>query len=507
MEDLRRERDQLRAEREADRALIAQLLQELARLTERVAELTAAVGRKRRGSTASAPSSPAKVEPSPLLTPAQAKEFEERPVAPPKPPGRERSERAPQSRPGRKPLPNTLPVEAHELRVEACAACGGTELDVVDTLVEEKLHVVEAHQRRRRVTRTTCRCRRCGERSTPRSLGAPFARSKVTSAWLAWMVHQKFSMIVPLDRLRRDLAAQGISLAMANLVRYVERAADALAPIDGEHWKQVLAGRWLATDATGLKVLVKGLPEAHDGYIELYRNSDVAVFQYEATKHGESLASKLAPFRGTITADAEHRMNRVFHEGVLEAGCNAHGRRKFRDAEATQPVLAVEGGRFLGAMYGKEEDARKRGLTGAQLLEHRKVQIAPIVEDFDRWRRATLPGLLPKDPLAIAIRYYDNHRAALFRFLEDPDVPIDNSATEREFQHVAKLRLAALFAGSTEGAHRACILLGVAATCRALNVHFERYLEWLFERRGTNEDLYMLPAKALTPAAYKASLR
>lgn len=48
--------------------------------------------------------------------------------------------------------------------------------------------------------------------------------------------------------------------------------------------------------------------------------------------------------------------------------------------------------------------------------------------------------------------------------LDDPDIAIDNSLTEREFQNVAKLRLNMLFAGSTEGAHRACVLLGIAGT-------------------------------------------
>ena len=38
----------------------------------------------------------------------------------------------------------------------------------------------------------------------------------------------------------------------------------------------------------------------------------------------------------TLTADAEHRYNAVYATGrVIEAGCNAHGRRKFRDAEQT----------------------------------------------------------------------------------------------------------------------------------------------------------------------------
>ena len=60
---------------------------------------------------------------------------------------------------------------------------------------------------------------------------------------------------------------------------------------------------------------------------------------------------------------------------------------------------------------------------------------------------------MPSEPLAIAVRYYQHHGAALFRFLDDPDVPTDNSPTEREFQNVAKLRFNMLFAGSSEGAH------------------------------------------------------
>ena len=63
-----------------------------------------------------------------------------------------------------------------------------------------------------------------------------------------------------------------------------------------------------------------------------------------------------------------------------------------------------------------------------------------------------------------AVGYYQRHKKALFRFIDDANVPIDNSATEREFQNVAKLRLNVLFAGSTEGAHRACVLLGIVAT-------------------------------------------
>jgi transposase len=56
-------------------------------------------------------------------------------------------------------------------------------------------------------------------------------------------------------------------------------------------------------------------------------------------------------------------------------------------------------------------------------------------------------------------------------------------------------------------AHRACVLLGIIATCRALRVPAQAYLAWAFERLGTHRDVFDLPLEALTPAAFKKSLK
>lgn len=491
---LRRENAELRGQ-------LTQLLETIAKLNERVAELLAIARRKQRKPSApKAPVAPPAVEGDAKLA------FEGRPKPPElEPKTKRKKERPPPT--GRKPLPSHLPAEEHSLRPDACAHCGSSALDAAGEVVEEKLHVVKEHQRRRVVRRTTCRCRACGERTTPRSLPAPYERSKVTCDWLAWLVMGKFSLLTPLDRLRRDLKERGVPLAMGSLVSFIERAADLLAPIDGLHWQRLLGAGWMATDGTGLKVLIPGLPAAHDGYIELYRNLECAVFQYEADKASEHVTAKLKSFRGTLTADAEHRFNDVYASGgVLEAGCNAHGRRKFRDAEQTQPALAAEGGAFIAAIYAEETRAQELGLTSEGLLAHRQRFIRPLAEQLERWCDAVAPTLLPSEPLMAAVRYYQRHKTALFRFIDDANVPIDNSATEREFQNVAKLRLNMLFAGSTEGAHRACILLGIVATCRAIGVPVQAYLAWAFERLGTHRDLFGLRLEAMTPAAFKKSL-
>jgi hypothetical protein len=119
---------------------------------------------------------------------------------------------------------------------------------------------------------------------------------------------------------------------------------------------------------------------------------------------------------------------------------------------------------------------------------------------------AVLPSLLLLEPLAQTIRYYQRHHDAPFRSIQDPDSPIDNSATEREFQKVAKRRLNMLFARSSEGARRVCTLLGIAATCRAIGVPFQAYLAWAFERLGTHRAVFDLPSEVMTPAAFKRSL-
>lgn len=491
----------LQQENAALRAQVTQLIESLAKLNERVAELLAVAQRKQRK-----PSPPKSPEPPPAVDGDEKQAFESRPKPPELPPKTKvKGPRPPPT--GRKALPKHLPLEEHALKPDECAHCGSTALDVADVVEEEKLHVVKEHQRRRVVRRTTCRCRDCGERTTPRSLPAPYERSKVTCDWLAWLVASKFSMLTPLDRLRRDLKERGVPMAMGSLVSFIERAADLLAPIDGLHWQQLLASAWMATDGTGLKVLVPGLPAAHDGYIELYRNLTCAVFQYEANKASEQLAAKLQSFCGTLTADAEHRLNVAYASGrVLEAGCNAHGLRKFRDAEDTQPTLGAEGHAFLSAMYVEEARAHELGLAGEALVEHRRRLIRPLADQLERWCDAVAPTLLPSEPLMAAVRYYQRHGKALFRFIDDANVPIDNSATEREFQNVAKLRLNVLFAGSTEGAHRACVLLGIIATCRTVGVPVQAYLTWAFERLGTHRDVFKLPLEAMTPAAFKKTL-
>jgi transposase len=480
---------------------VTALAEQVAKGNDRIAELLAIAQRKKRPPR----TTPAEPKPPPHVDEATRTAFEERP-RPPVLPAKPEKEKKKHKPTGRQRLPEHLVADEHVLTPEVCS-CGCTDLELVDEVVEEKLTVVKEHQRRRVVRRKTGRCRRCNKRTTARSLPAPFARSKATCDWLAWLVVQKYVLLLPLDRIRDLLKLQGLGLSMSYLVTQVQRTADLLAPIDGVHWKQLLEGSWMAHDATHLNVLVPDVPGTHNGHIEVYQREGTVVFQYEHDKAGATLASKLQPFRGTLVVDAEHRHNASFADGtIVEAGCNAHGERKLEAAENSRPALAAEGRTFIKAAYIAEAKAREQALTGPALKDWRQERIAPLFERFRTWKDAVLPTLIPDEPLTKALRYYTNHWDALTRFVSNPELPMDNSASEREFQRVAKLRHACLFAGGTEGAHAMAVLMGLASTCRHLGVDPQAWFTWALERRGTHKDLFGLTPEQLTPAAYKKTL-
>jgi len=329
-----REVDTLRRQmvmmQDEQRTMQAELMTELAKANERIAELLVLVERRKRRPTKKTAERAA--DPPPELTDEQRSAFEDRPT-PPEPRGTPHNHPRPKQRPtGRKRLPESLPADVSERRPERCP-CGCGDFTWVDEVVEEKLDV-QAHQRRRITHRRTGRCRQCGRRSTAEAPPSPFPRSKVTCGWLAWFVQQKFQLLVPLDRVRRTLKAEGMPLAMSFLVNQTAHVAKLLETIDGEHWKQLLAGPQLATDGTNFKVQIRGVAGLQHAYLETYHHADAVVFHFELEKSGSTQAAKLSGFEGLLLVDAESRYNETAAlPGVIEANCHAHPRRKLEDAE------------------------------------------------------------------------------------------------------------------------------------------------------------------------------
>ena len=108
--------------------------------------------------------------------------------------------------------------------------------------------------------------------------------------------------------------------------------------------------------------------------------------------------------------------------------------------------------------------------------------------------------VLPKAPIADAIGYARNQWGALTRFLDDARLKLDNNTAERQLRRVAVGRKNWLFAGSDEGAERACVLYSLIASCKLHGVNPFDYLRDVLVRVGDHPARDVL---ALSPKNWK----
>lgn len=118
---------------------------------------------------------------------------------------------------------------------------------------------------------------------------------------------------------------------------------------------------------------------------------------------------------------------RVHIEGQPNAATLAHARRKFHDLHAARATLmTTEALRRIAELYVIEA-----GIRGQPPNERRQVQQArsrPLLDDLERWLRATFDTLSRKSDTAAAIMYALKHWPALLRYCDDDTIEIDNSA-------------------------------------------------------------------------------
>ena len=146
----------------------------------------------------------------------------------------------------------------------------------------------------------------------------------------------------------------------------------------------------------------------------------------------------LGGYQGAIHADAYPGYDVLFlPEGATEVACLAHTRRKFVEAEKTEPKLAKEAVERIGAIYGIEREAKERKLDDDARRELRQKHSVVLVNELFAWMAKTQAEVLPKGPMGRALAYALKLETALRRFLDDGRLEVDNNAAERALRAVA----------------------------------------------------------------------
>jgi len=169
-----------------------------------VGELLAIAQRKSRKTTSVATEK--KPEGPPAASDEAQKAFDERPKAP-ELPSKAKAPKHEQRRTGRNAIPEHIEAEKHALRPPSCEHCGSSELEVVDTVTEGRVHWFPSRESPRRQRASTSSC---GEaRNVPMSaLSAPHNTRIAARALRSFEGHLRLAGLVHPSKVCAALAAR-----------------------------------------------------------------------------------------------------------------------------------------------------------------------------------------------------------------------------------------------------------------------------------------------------------
>lgn len=381
---------------------------------------------------------------------------------------------APKNQPKRAPLPPHLPRREilHEPTHTVCGC--GCELKRIGEEVAEKLDytpgvfTVERHIRGKWV------CKRC-ETLTQAPVPAHVIDKGIpTTGLLAQVLVAKYAEPLPLYRQERIFERAGLALPRSTLARWVGACGVQLQLLVDALKGELLGHAVLHADETPVAMLKPGAGKTHRAYLWSYCTGAFApvqavVFDFADSRAGRHAQAFLGTWSGTLVCDDYSGYKALFAQGVQEAGCLAHARRKFHELWANhQSQIAGEALQLFGALYDVEREARELGPNARLRLRQDKAR--PAADRLHAWLAAHRQKVPDGSATAKAIDYSLNRWAALTRYLDDPMLPADNNWVENQIRPIALGRNNWLFAGSLRAGQRAAAVMSLIHSAR-LNGH------------------------------------
>jgi transposase len=298
-------------------------------------------------------------------------------------------------------------------------------------------------------------------------------------------------------------------LPRQTMVRWVELAGDWLEPIYKEIRREVFANGYVQVDETPVKYLEPGYGKARQGYLwTTHRPGGDTVYHWETSRAAECLGRVVpSDFKGIMQTDGYEAYPCYARSRVGEirlAGCWAHARRGFFEAQEESPRLAGFILLQIGHLYALEKRL-KHERAGPALREARRLaESVPILRRLKKvlLRLQKRRQILPKSNFGKAIAYALERWDELEMYAYEGRVEIDNNPCERAIRPTAVGKKNWLFIGEAHAGNRSAIVYTLIECCRRRGIDPFAYLKDVLTR---------LPAATnwtigeLTPGAWAAA--
>jgi transposase len=365
---------------------------------------------------------------------------------------------------------------------KTCPKCGGHEFTALGTgKMTELYELVPARVERQLHVQEKLRCR-CGETIlTADGPAKVYDKARFGPTFMAQVAVSKCADSLPLYRQAKAYRRAGVQVDDSTLGDLFHRDAEIVQPLYERLLHLVAEKEIVLADETTQRVQAKGKTRTAWLWSFIARDEsekEMIAYVFSRSRSGETPVRVLADTMGKLLVDGYSGYNKVTLPGGRErAGCLAHLRRKFFDAQSAAPDAAKRAMDFILEVYKVERAALDNDLLGTpEHLEMRQGRSREVMDEFKAWLDAEQPRHPPRGPMGEAIGYALGQWDALTLFLIDPHLPVDNNASERALRVAALGRKNFLFVGSDEAGENLAGLYSLIATCEANGVNPVEYL-------------------------------
>lgn len=416
-------------------------------------------------------------------------------------------------RPVRQALPAALPRIEHRHEPESTVCSCGQPLKRIGEEISEQLDCVPAQFFVNRHIRGKYTCACCQTLQTEPMPAQMIDKGIPAPGLLAQVVVAKHDDHLPLYRQEEIYARSGVHIARSSMAQWVGLCGLRLQPLVQALHHYILSQDVVHVDETPVKLLAPGKGKTDQAYLWAYRTTNfiaqrAVLFDFCTSRAGEHPRRVLKGFDGTVLCDDFSGYNALFAQGITEAGCMAHCRRKLFEAHKLNGSrIAAQAVDLIAKLYVIEDEAKNMTPQARQQLRQQRAK--PITEALHTWLVEQRQRLVKADATAKAIDHTLGRWPALMRYLDDGNVPIDNNAVENAIRPFVLGRKNWLFVGSKEAGERAAAILSLIESAK-LNGHDAwAYMKDVFERLPTlkDRDLHTLLPHNWSPHAPSAAPR
>jgi transposase len=380
-------------------------------------------------------------------------------------------------------------VVTHEPATTTCNC--GSELQRVGEDVAEKLDYTPGVFTVQRHVRGKWACRCCQTLIQAPVPAHVIDKGIPTAALLADVLVGKFADHLPLYRQEDIYSRAGVAIPRSTLSAWVGRCGVALQPLVDALASVIKTCGVVHADETPVQMLKPGEGKTHRAYLWAYATGAFApvkavVYDFCTSRGGQHVQAFLGQWRGTLVCDDYSAYKALFTQGVTEAGCMAHARRKFFDLHAanTSP-LAATALEFIGKLY--EVERLLKNVSPEERLQVRQDTSQTIMDTWHAWMVLHRTKLTANSATAKAMDYSLKRWQGLCRFLHDGSVPIDNNHIENLIRPITLGRNNWLFAGSERAGKRAAAVQSLIQSARLNGLDPYVYLKDVLERLPTHK--------------------